>query len=75
MMNLHPFYECATKAQIHIMHGGEIYQQWLCEHCGVKQTMPDANKFYTKGECEECKKITDIEKNGCNYMLIKGFNR
>jgi hypothetical protein len=34
----------------------------------MKQTMPDQNKFYTHGKCEECSKITDIEKDGCNFM-------
>jgi hypothetical protein len=31
--------------------------------------MPDANKFYEQGVCEECKQTTDIRARGCNYMM------
>jgi hypothetical protein len=68
-MKLHPFHEVAENAEYQIGKGAKVYQQWQCAHCGMKQTMPDQNKFYTHGKCEECSKITDIEKNGCNFMV------
>jgi len=52
-----------------VKEGHDVYQKWTCEHCGSRQSMDEANKFYTEGMCEECKKITNIQKNGCNYML------
>jgi hypothetical protein len=68
-MNLYPFQECADRADMLIRDGAQVFQQWLCEHCGVKQTMPDPDKFYVLGKCEECGRTTNIVKNGCNYMV------
>jgi hypothetical protein len=67
-MNLHPFYDVAKNAQSKIAEGWETYQQFNCAHCGAKQTMPDANVFHKKGKCEECGHVTDIERDGCNFM-------
>jgi hypothetical protein len=67
-MNLHPFDEVAANAYRKTQEGWTIYQQWNCAHCGVKQTMSTSNKFFTSGKCEECGKITDIRKDGCNFM-------
>lgn len=67
-MKLHPFYEVTAQANRLIREGADTYQQFNCAHCGVKQTMPDANVFHTKGKCEECGGVTDIERDGCNFM-------
>jgi hypothetical protein len=50
--------------------GASVFQQFTCSGCGTKQTMPESNIFYKKGECELCGAITDIEQDGCNYMLV-----
>ena len=71
-MKLSPFKEVVKNAEVRIHGGWTIYQQWNCMHCGVKQTMPDENKFYTMGRCEECGRVTDIEANGCNFMAVSG---
>jgi Zn finger protein HypA/HybF involved in hydrogenase expression len=67
-MNLHPFNTVCANAERKIAEGWTVYQQWKCAHCGVKQTMPDKNKFYMRGKCEECGKETDIVKDGMNFM-------
>ena len=67
-MNSHPFDDVVANASSLIDEGWTIYQQWNCTHCGVKQTMPDENKFFTHGKCEECGKLTNIKKHGCNFM-------
>lgn len=67
-MKIHPFNDVCANAERKIAQGWAIYQQWNCAHCGVKQTMPDKNKFYTRGKCEECGKETNIKKDGCNFM-------
>ena len=68
-MKLHPFYEVAEAASKLIVEGhAHIHQQFNCAHCGTKQTMAEPNKFFKSGTCEACGKITDIEKDGCNYM-------
>jgi hypothetical protein len=67
-MKLHPFDEVAKNAKARMADGWTIYQQFNCAKCGTKQTMPDANKFYSQGICEECKHVTDIRRDGCNFM-------
>lgn len=53
--------------------GATVWQKWSCIHCGARQTMATPNKFYTSGECEECGGVTDIQKEGCNYLLMMGM--
>jgi DNA-directed RNA polymerase subunit RPC12/RpoP len=67
-MNLHPFHVVAKNAETKIADGWDVYQQFNCAACGVKQTMPDKNKFYERGRCQECGHVTDIVKDGCNFM-------
>lgn len=71
-MKLYPFKDVVENAigNVHLQQGGTVFQQWLCSHCGVKQTMANENMFYKNGQCEECGEITDIEKDGCNFMAV-----
>lgn len=71
-MKLHPFYECVAEAEKHMRTGADVYQQFNCSGCGRKQTMDVANTFHKLGRCEECGHITNIEADGCNYMLTFG---
>ena len=71
-MNLHPFDEVAKNADSKIAEGWDVYQQFNCQHCGAKQTMPVENKFFTSGMCEECDSVTDIQRDGCNFMATMG---
>lgn len=73
-MKLYPFDDCAAAAAFELMteHGAIIRQQFNCAVCGVKQTMAEENKFFTRGICEECGAETDIKRDGCNYMVIYG---
>lgn len=66
-MNVHPWDDVVVNAERKMNQGWQVFQQWNCQHCGAKQTMPDADKFYLFGICEECKKTTDIKKAGCNF--------
>jgi predicted RNA-binding Zn-ribbon protein involved in translation (DUF1610 family) len=68
----HPFHEVCRTADERIKEGHTVFQKFTCAQCGERQTMPDANKFYTLGICEECGHTTDIVRDGCNYMLITG---
>jgi hypothetical protein len=47
-----------------------VYQKFTCDNCGTRQTIETPNKLFTKGQCEECKHITDIQAKGCNYTII-----
>lgn len=66
-MKVHPWNEVIEHAEQRMAKGWTVYQQWNCQHCGAKQTMPDANTFYLFGDCEECKKRTDIKSAGHNF--------
>lgn len=71
MANDYPLQECADAAEQILAKNptAKIYQKFTCQHCGARQTMGEANKFFTTGKCEECDKVTDIAANGCNYMI------
>jgi len=71
-MNLYPWDDVIERAEMAIAQGGTVYQQWNCAACGVKQTMDSANSFHELGICEECKAVTDIKANGCNFMAVYG---
>lgn len=68
-MKLHPIEECMAKAMPYMDKGATVYQQFLCSHCGAKQTMAEPNRWYAKGICEACGEQTDIEKDGCNWLM------
>ena len=68
----HPFVEIALAVEDHASNGFFCYQKWSCEHCQSRQMMPNANVLYKTGKCQECGKITDIVKNGCNYLRSSG---
>jgi len=68
--NNYPLEQIAAEVGDKIKNGGNIYQKFTCAHCGSRQTMDVPNVLYTSGKCEECGKITDVKKTGCNYMLV-----
>jgi hypothetical protein len=47
-----------------------LFQKFSCENCGRRQTMETPNKFFARGQCEECGHITDLRVKGCNYMVV-----
>lgn len=67
----YPFDEVAKTAKEAALLGAEVHQKFTCAKCGVRQTIAEPNKFYTKGKCEECGHITDIKAQGCNYLIIR----
>jgi hypothetical protein len=50
--------------------GALVYQTWTCRACQTKQTIEQANAFYTHGKCERCGAITDMLSTGCGMDLI-----
>jgi hypothetical protein len=68
----YPLEACASAAKKIATDGNDVYQKWTCVHCGSRQTMGEANKFFTSGICEECNGVTPITK--CNYMVIGKFS-
>jgi len=50
-----------------------FYQKFTCANCGSRQTIDEPNKLFTMGICEECKHMTDIVEQGCNYLVHYQF--
>jgi hypothetical protein len=71
-MKLYPFHTALMGALEKTRYGteGTFFQQFNCCACGTKQTMETPNRFHLKGICQECKTETNIEKDGCNYMIV-----
>jgi hypothetical protein len=65
-----PFDEVAAEAAEKITMGFDIHQKFTCAGCGQRLTMADKNIFYMQGTCDQCPTVTDIKKQGCNYLLI-----
>jgi hypothetical protein len=49
--------------------GHFCYQKFTCSGCGARLTMDQPNIIFETGTCDKCPAITDIKKQGCNYML------
>jgi hypothetical protein len=73
-MNLHPWDAVIENVRNKLAEspGAMFFQQYNCSGCGSKLTMDEANKFYTHGSCDRCPTITDIRKDGCNFMIVLG---
>jgi hypothetical protein len=74
-LKLYPWDECVDQVQFYLAMGALVHQQFNCAKCGTKQTMGTPNVFFELGTCEECKHVTDIRKDGCNYLLHLDFSK
>lgn len=69
--NDHPFLEVTSNVEVLVKDPTKLaFQKWTCQHCGARETMTEANRFYTSGQCGECGLTTDIVANGCNFILV-----
>lgn len=66
----YPFYEMVAKAAAVIESGGTVYQKFTCEKCHNRLAMDDANMFHKTGHCDKCGHITNLEVNGCGFMVF-----
>jgi hypothetical protein len=48
--------------------GWTVFQKFTCAGCGQRLTMGTPNEIFDTGTCDQCDVITDIRKDGCNYM-------
>lgn len=68
----HPFAEVVAQVE-HLRRtrpGVLCYQKFTCAGCGNRLGIEEPYRFYTQGTCDECDAITNIEKQGCNYILV-----
>jgi len=66
----HPFDTIIASATEQIEAGATVYQKFTCAGCGNRLGMGEPNVFHTKGSCDKCDAITDIRKQGCNFMAV-----
>lgn len=66
--------ETFASAQICMSKGADVYFQWKCLHCGVKQTFPEPKTFHIRGQCEECKGVSDLTSPSAEvgFMMMAG---
>lgn len=74
VFNDYPFEEICEFVENHIHNGCTCYQKFTCSNCGQRLTIDIPNVLYTSGTCDKCEHVTDIAKQGCNYLLIAGGN-
>lgn len=68
----YPIKDCQKKADeiLRMNPHARIYQKFSCENCGERLGIDDPNVFYATGQCDKCGHVTDLEKRGCNYMVV-----
>ena len=66
----YPFEEMCAQAQAKIKQGMLVYQKFTCSGCGARLMIEEPNKFYEEADCAQCKALTDIKKQGCNYSMV-----
>ena len=67
--NNYPLEEIQEACLKQIAKGATIYQKYTCVGCGTRLMMETPNILFTEGACDKCDAITDIRKDGCNYLL------
>jgi hypothetical protein len=70
----HPFEAVLRTAQAAANRGAETYQKFTCSNCRLRQGFDEANHWWTHGRCERCNTITNIYKQGCNYILVSSIH-
>jgi hypothetical protein len=64
-----PIKECKEATEPMIANGVTVFQKFTCASCGKRNTVGEPNVFYSVCQCE-CGHTTNIEKSGCNYVLV-----
>jgi hypothetical protein len=70
-----PFDEISKACEKIISQGHTIHQKFTCSGCKSRLTIDEPNVLYTTGTCDKCETVTDIQKQGCNYMVIISSGR
>jgi hypothetical protein len=70
-MKLVPFEQAVEGAIEWIAQGATVHQRFACEACGNDTLgIEKPNVFYTSGSCDLCGHVTDLQKTGCNYLVM-----
>ena len=64
-----PFKDACAQAMDLMAKGMDVYQKFTCAGCGNRLTMEKPNIFFKQGTCDNCAATTDIEAQGCGYLV------
>ena len=65
-----PFWDVVETANEQIKKGNTVHQKYTCSRCRNRLTIETPNVFHKTGTCDKCNAVTNIEKHGCNYLII-----
>ena len=66
----YPLDEIEKSFKRHRLHGGVCFQKFTCSGCHRRLTVSEPFKIYTQGTCDNCNAVTNIEEQGCNFIMI-----
>jgi hypothetical protein len=69
MFRDYPFADVVVKAEAIADAGHECFQKFTCAGCGARLTIDEPNAFHETGTCDKCDVVTDIRKQGCNFLV------
>ena len=70
-MKLKPFNEVLQSANEYAAAGITTHQRFQCEACGNDTLgIAEPNTFYEYALCDKCNHVTNLRKNGCNFLII-----
>jgi hypothetical protein len=72
-IKLRPFHDVLARADSILARGEKgttIYQRWQCEHCRADQVMDNPNIFFKTGICLKCHERTEIDRVGCDLIVL-----
>lgn len=64
-----------------VKRGAVTFMKWTCAGCGERVTANEPDKVYLTAQHEErsdgssCGAITDVQKQGCNFMFVLKVGR
>lgn len=65
-----PWDEIIRAVEQHNKMGHDCFQKFTCAKCKNRLMIEQPNRFHTTASCDKCGHVTDIKKQGCNYMLL-----
>ena len=66
----HPWDVILKSADEKIAMGWTVYQKFTCSGCGARLTIDTPNTFHPEGTCDKCPALTNIKRDGCNFMAV-----
>lgn len=75
--NDYPFWDVAKQVDVLLKNNDncDIHQKFTCANCGERLTIEQPNVMHKIGTCDKCNHVTNIEQQGCNYLVIHNLRQ